>query len=956
MSVGPSNGSRSNGVSEQDAARRAAEEARRAAAEAARRAAEAARKSVEAQNQQAAEAARKSNTAFEGMPRNAQFDTRLGAEGPATSLLTEDAKDGQVNCLDAAADWVDKGTPQLRAKSEMVFLKDSRAGAEGQSGHVIVRQGDRILDPSTGKSFESMAAYQKAHPEYSEAGAVSATQAKKIFDAPAGSAERADALKQAKVSPELQQMMVADGDPMKQAQDAKASAAKLRARANELSAEAQRVPSGPNKEAAARAETKADEAEQAANDASLKAGLEVPFPRPLNIKSATQATEDYKRLKELHPEGQAHQTLELLKQHAGDPDYTAQLIDMARKGGDNGVLFHLGTRTFSVNASTQTPNAPEADRQVLLNALKTARDAGRLSDVDINSLRTAGGGLRSPWNDIAQGLGTPVVEHSSSANDVIGDVKGATSDYENAVDAAKKKDQDLFNQLTALGDTLTEGQKQEYIKAFQNHPDYKAAYEKKDAAAKKLAQALQKDPEALKNALATGTQSVADVRKALNLLAESKEGPLALTVANDLVKDPTSPAAKALLSGDPTFAEKLVEKALPKTAAEYLQGADDPKDGYSKFVEGMEKFKPLLELAGGYDQARFAAKQMKNAADYENYPDLKKFALQWQAKGPAFKGIAVASLFFAGASAGESWRNAGEKGSPQWESYAKAFKDLGSASKGGLDLAAQLTGAFTGFGAHAAPPGAAATRIAAAAANASPVLGLMTSSVSAGLRVHSIREDADAGKWVALGGDLLSAAGSMMELGAPLAGPAAPAVIVSGMLVGGVGAMTSAAGELWSNHLQAKEQQEQMQEFLEKAGVQDADLREVLSKTDEKQTSYLTEDLGLTAEQVQALATKTPMLVAPGHETHFDFKEFKRMLLDHGLKGESAYKVLDALLNKAEDPHGALAVLISGAAKDGSHIKRKEQWGIMLEQASATSDKKDRAAIDDLRKTLGYAV
>ncbi|MFY2564101.1 hypothetical protein ACN469_41305 [Corallococcus terminator] len=223
MSVGPASGNRSSGISEQEAAaRRAAEEARRAAAEAARQAAEAARQAAAAQAQQAAEAARKSNTAFEGPSRQPEFDKQLGTEAPATSLLTENTQDGQKNCLDVAAEWADKATPELRAKSDMVFLKDTRAGAEGESGHVVIRQGEKILDPTTNKSYESMDAFKKAQPHYQEAGSIPATHVKRILDTKPGSPERAAAMDKAKVPPELRQLMVADGDKPSPADQAKA--------------------------------------------------------------------------------------------------------------------------------------------------------------------------------------------------------------------------------------------------------------------------------------------------------------------------------------------------------------------------------------------------------------------------------------------------------------------------------------------------------------------------------------------------------------------------------------------------------------------------------------------------------------------------------------------------------------------------------------------------------------
>ncbi|PTL84995.1 hypothetical protein [Vitiosangium sp. GDMCC 1.1324] len=180
------------------AAQRAAEAAARRAAEA-QAAAEAARRAAEAQR-----------SSFE--PAGQKNTLRLDGQGgaPASSLFTENSKDGKVNCLDKAADWVNKSSPELQSRSELVFLKDSRAGAEGQTGHVVVRQGERVLDPSSGKSYDDMKSYLKEQPHYSEAGSIPGTTAAKVFSTEAGSPERAKALSDAKVSPELQQMMVAD--------------------------------------------------------------------------------------------------------------------------------------------------------------------------------------------------------------------------------------------------------------------------------------------------------------------------------------------------------------------------------------------------------------------------------------------------------------------------------------------------------------------------------------------------------------------------------------------------------------------------------------------------------------------------------------------------------------------------------------------------------------------------
>ncbi|MCP3143143.1 hypothetical protein [Pyxidicoccus xibeiensis] len=226
MAIGRAGGAGNSGSAEAarraaaEAARRAAEEAaRRAAAESARRAAEAAaRQASEAAARQPAELAprqpvelakRQQQSSFE--PAGAKNRLNLdGAAAPATSLLNENTNDTAVNCLDQAADWVNRSSPELQARSELVFLEDQRAGAEAQSGHVVVRQGERVLDPSTGTSYEDMQAYSRENPEYREVGTLPGTTAARVFATEPGSPERAQALADANVSPELQRMMVAD--------------------------------------------------------------------------------------------------------------------------------------------------------------------------------------------------------------------------------------------------------------------------------------------------------------------------------------------------------------------------------------------------------------------------------------------------------------------------------------------------------------------------------------------------------------------------------------------------------------------------------------------------------------------------------------------------------------------------------------------------------------------------
>ncbi|MFP2933415.1 annexin, partial [Pyxidicoccus sp. 3LG] len=202
-------GSSTSAAEIQRKAREAAEAAARQAAEAARRAAEALAKQLEqAMQAQRAQQSTRSEFRNEVKPQGPQLSA--DPTGPASSLLTEDTRDGKANCLDQAADWLGLASPEIRARSEMVFLADQRPGAEGQSGHVVIRQGASVYDPASKKSYESMEAYLKEQPHYQQAGSLKANAAKRIFDTPPGSQARADALAREKVSPELQKMMVAD--------------------------------------------------------------------------------------------------------------------------------------------------------------------------------------------------------------------------------------------------------------------------------------------------------------------------------------------------------------------------------------------------------------------------------------------------------------------------------------------------------------------------------------------------------------------------------------------------------------------------------------------------------------------------------------------------------------------------------------------------------------------------
>ncbi|HVG57834.1 MAG TPA: hypothetical protein VNA24_04720 [Hyalangium sp.] len=198
----------------EEAARRAAEEAaRKAAAAAAQRAAEqaaaaAAQRAAEQVRAQAGQL-RQQIIGGDTFQRSAPAQLFGGQQAVAktSTLATENRRDGQSNCLDQVGDML-ASDPALRAQGEVIFLRDTRAGAEGQSGHVVIKRGNEIWDPAT-EQWSPAAQWLRANPQYQVAGTASGQAVHNILEAPVGDA-RNKAIAASGISPALVNMAVAD--------------------------------------------------------------------------------------------------------------------------------------------------------------------------------------------------------------------------------------------------------------------------------------------------------------------------------------------------------------------------------------------------------------------------------------------------------------------------------------------------------------------------------------------------------------------------------------------------------------------------------------------------------------------------------------------------------------------------------------------------------------------------
>ncbi|NTX04574.1 hypothetical protein [Myxococcus sp. CA040A] len=983
MSVGPASGSRSSVNEQQAAARRAAEEARRAA-EAARRAAEAARKAAEAQ--QAAEAARKSNTAFEGQTRQTDFGKRLGAEAPATSLLTEDAKDGQVNCLDVAADWADKATPELRAKSDMVFLKDTRAGKEGESGHVVIRQGDKVLDPTTNKSYESMDAFKKAQPHYQEAGSLSASSVKRILDTKPGSPERAAALDKAKVPAELQKMMVADETSPRNprvaerelAQTSLTDANTALKEAKDAAQKAATLPPGPEadqaKKAALDAATRALEAQRNANGAAKGVGEKLPFPDADKAKvtnavdaaillspeeqtklfgAALPATPDeairakaqevLDATKGCSPSGPGAAALQEALDGPYPPETKKKLLAALAPG-----LGEMAKKALSLD--------PGQDVRPMLDALTVAAKAdpalknsiisGLAEGVSTKGLpdeaKEALSGLISKPGGAELGVGLAQKLSESNKTLAVADVSRAVSggieterkNFEERQKKVKELDEVLAKHIGGMGDSLTDTQRDVAIRDFrERHQEYGDL----EAAAGKLQGVVDaglafeppgsvRDPNAKRPEWETKLRNeIGAVKEQVPDFINTSSGQAWLQKElNKQFEGQPSPAMEHLL--DVAKLGKLGSDVGTKIASAMTSAIGEfvLRKAANKDMEGAKR------LLGSLEQ---------KAALFGTTPDqMKKICDGLKAVMAGEKDAQTKLSDDIGAIPG-----------------GQALRGLGMActlvqlveSGGKLDDA-KLSEKITTAGDALALTGDGAAmflRMTGPAANVPALLGRLSGVGNAVVAVgegFKAIEAFNEKEYLQAGSKTLLCGG-----GLGLAMASVVAVPLWGLAIAGGAFAVGALGSFVADELKEGKDKDDVKKSLEAAGVKDP-VASVMLDADPKTLKQLGKDLKLPPEQVQQLAVKYPKLLDTSATA---LTKMKDMMEAYGHQPAELVAMLDAYTQGSKDPEQDIENFVRRCRTDLTRpMKTREDWDRFFDRAKYPNG--PNVQLDNLRRYL----
>jgi|GEM_PF-3130699 len=628
--------------------------------------------------------------------------------------------------------------------------------------------------------------------------------------------------------------------------------------------------------------------------------------RELDAGSKAQAEEDFQRLMDAHHLSRSYLTATLLQEHADDPDYQAHLIGLLAESGPEGELQRVvaGFEGLFIISGAGEYRGTEAQREALLGALQAARDAGVINDADLQAFAQVAPGV---WQEVLDTLGVQVAQRPTGADAAVDAVEQATSDYEAAKEAARKKDEWLAQQLAGMGDLLTEEQKQAYINAYRNDPENKAVYDDLEAKAARLAEVVETHASVMEAAAYADPQGDgAALRKALELLADSSHAAVALEMGARYLADPSSPMGQVAAHwGD--FESKVLEKAIANATAQLLAD-EDPDTAFARLQELLE---PLMNAKG---PAATAYRDLKDGleaiqqARAGNYDRLTQLAKNWDTAHPLMRGLAVAGVAFGAVAAVQ----AGREGD-----FAGMLQGLASAGERGAQLTAGVLQSMSIAGG--------ASRAASFAAKLAPALGLVANATALGIHLNQFAQEQNPGYLISAFGDAVGVLGSVLEMT-----PAAPV----GFVISGIGAAISAIGELAVAPFEAAKLNDARKRYLDAIGVS-PELSEVLRDANPERIEELRHELGISAEDVQALALQMPWLLTKGTHNGLYFDPVVDMLKAYGIHGDAAYALLSTMGNGNEDPSNSTAVVLMNISRRAGFAKTPEDFDRLLQQIRA---------------------
>lgn len=575
--------------------------------------------------------------------------------------------------------------------------------------------------------------------------------------------------------------------------------------------------------------------------------------------------------------------------NAGDPDAKARAAALVQvmKNDDSGMLDRVVADGFKRDRSGN-PLRPLDDQNAITFGLRAAYDNGVLTDDDLTANASKPG-----WTDATASL-------KGAALDDVFAAQGRVNELQDKVAQA---DQQLAGELANFGPALTDDQRAKYTQAFRaDHPEYGQL----EQASKDLGALLEAKHLELAN-LAT-TDPVAADKLFTALEAGSKaagSAPGVVTVISDLYKI----AQSGRVQGKDYSV--LLKDALPLAAAAFSGTSADTQAAFQKFSNIV---KPILDVDGKARGVQSAWDALSDSAN-GNYDRLKTLQDGFENDSDFARGLKVAAIVFGAKSGVESAQNG---------DYLKAVNQLASAGKGGLELMAGATEALSDSSRFFA----AAEKVAfpQIAERLIPYLGLVASATSLGLDIRDASQGVDPGKIAKIVGDTISVTGAFLDT--------IPGGELPGTFISAVGGLVTAGGAVVSGFFQQSDLEKARRKHLAGAGIT-GQLQDILVNTTSGRARELSQELGISAPDIQALAQKYPDLLDTGENQGLSLAAFKQLASAFNLTGTEATGLLNQIGVCSSDPDYSLYVVLNTLMQaTGGEPRSTEEYMDILRNAS----------------------
>ncbi|MBL8957265.1 MAG: hypothetical protein JNK82_41210 [Myxococcaceae bacterium] len=457
--------------------------------------------------------------------------------------------------------------------------------------------------------------------------------------------------------------------------------------------------------------------------------------------------------------------------------------------------------------------------------------------------------------DVAQGLR----ESHEAAQGT--SVMLSTSKFETAKANVEANNQRLQEELKRLGKSLTEAQKQQYIKDFNNQPQVKADVEALDKAAKDVAAVIEQ--------VATSPESTpAMIQKAADVAKELAKSPIgAIEAKNFAVKLrerlETEPGLVEDVEAMKTQLDKTIEDSAVNVYTELLRksggNVDEANKNFAAQFEFLEQNRNVFSNLQPLKKAVDAISAGNLAALREISSD-QKFGKTFKSLGVMFSIAKLGSMssdpndpaYADARSFIKETANAGKEG---LEVLAEAMKNSGELFKNakavdGMKSAGSLVERFT------------------------PGLALVANSIS--LQMDVVKLNSRNGNWgdlVSLIGNSAATLGSALEL-TGVGVPVGKLLQTVGSIAAGVGgliSMVQAEGQITDEMKRLLEKQPELEGLTDK--LADGELKRLAEKTE------------MTPEQVQRFMRENPELL----KNPVNLKRFVDVAEATGVKGEKVH-------------------------------------------------------------------